>query len=53
MNKKEKEIMLKIATAIPKMSEFDKGYFLGFAESKAQEKKEQKQTDQKERKEEK
>lgn len=41
VNKKEKEIMTTIAIAIPKMSEFDKGYFLGFAESKAKEKKEQ------------
>lgn len=38
VNKKEKEIMTTIAIAIPKMSEFDKGYFLGFAESKAKQK---------------
>lgn len=39
MNEKEIKILTAIANAIPKMSEFEKGYFLGVAESKAEEKK--------------
>lgn len=38
MNEKEIKILTVIANAIPKMSEFEKGYFLGVAESKAAEK---------------
>lgn len=35
MTEKEKEIMRAIAAALPLMSPFEKGYFLGVAESKA------------------
>nr|DAI50768.1 MAG TPA: hypothetical protein [Bacteriophage sp.] len=35
MSEKEKAIVEKIAKAIPNMSEFDKGYFLGKVESLA------------------
>lgn len=38
MNEKEKEIIRVIAAALPHMSEFDKGYFLGVAESKVEKK---------------
>ncbi|EOT29431.1 hypothetical protein C805_00014 [Eubacterium sp. 14-2] len=37
MTEKEKEIMRAIAAALPLMSPFEKGYFLGVAESKASE----------------
>ncbi len=42
MSEKEKTIISKVVKAIPKMSEFDKGYLLGKAEtiSEAEEKKE-------------
>ncbi|PST31363.1 hypothetical protein C7256_20365 [Enterocloster lavalensis] len=39
VNEKEKKILETIAEALPKMTEFDKGYFLGKAESKAEERK--------------
>ncbi len=39
MSEKDKKILETIAEALPKMSEFDKGYFLGTAESKAMDKK--------------
>lgn len=39
MSEKDKKIMENILSAVPKMSEFEKGYFLGMAESKAAEKK--------------
>lgn len=32
MSEKEKTIIQKVTEAIPKMSDMDKGYFLGFAE---------------------
>lgn len=35
MSDKEKEIMQKIADGLPHLSEFDKGYFLGIVEAKA------------------
>lgn len=38
MSEKEKDIIKTIAEAIPKMTEFEKGYFLGVAESKAKDK---------------
>lgn len=38
MSEKDKRILETIAEALPKMSEFDKGYFLGTAESKVAEK---------------
>ena len=40
MSGKEKDILNAISEAIPKMSEFEKGYFLGVAECKAAEQKE-------------
>lgn len=33
MSEKEKNILMSIAKAIPNMSEFDKGYFLGVGET--------------------
>ena len=39
MSEKDKKIMESMLSAVPKMSEFEKGYFLGVAESKAAEKK--------------
>ena len=36
--KERKDILKTISEALPKMSEFDKRYFLGVAESKAAEK---------------
>lgn len=33
MSEKEKEIIRKVAHALPDMSDMDKGYFLGFAEA--------------------
>lgn len=39
MSEKEKQILKTINDALPNMSEFDKGYFLGVAESNAREKK--------------
>lgn len=38
MSEREKKILDIIIKAFPQMSEFDKGYFLGVAESKAGEK---------------
>lgn len=38
MCEKDKKILETIAEALPKMSEFDKGYFLGTAEAKVTEK---------------
>ena len=38
MSEKEKEILKSINESISKMSDFDKGYILGMAESKAAEK---------------
>lgn len=35
MSEKEKNILEAIGEALPKMSEMDKGYFLGFAEAMA------------------
>ena len=37
MSDKEKNIVKKLKDAIPKMSEFDKGYILGKTESMAEE----------------
>ncbi len=42
MSEKEKKILETIATAIPKMSEFDKGYLLGMGEAMVSKKKEEK-----------
>lgn len=41
MNKKELEILFIISKALPIMTEFEKGYFLGVAESKANVKKDE------------
>lgn len=38
MSEKEKEIIRKVAQALPHMSDKDKGYFLGFAEAMASKK---------------
>lgn len=40
MSEKEKSIISKIAQAVPRMSEFDKGYLLGKAETLADNKEE-------------
>lgn len=40
MSEKEKKILETITEAIPKMSEFDKGYLLGMGEAMASKKKE-------------
>ncbi len=45
MSEKDKKILETIAEALPKMSDFDKGYFLGTAESKAAEKRTKKSKD--------
>lgn len=47
MSEKEKDIIKTIAEALPKMSDFDKGYFLGVAESKAAEKRKETEEPQK------
>ena len=38
MSEKEKQILETIATAVPKMSEFDKGYLLGMGEAMVKQK---------------
>lgn len=40
MSEKEREIVEKLSAAIPKMSEFDKGYILGKVEQMAEKKQE-------------
>lgn len=47
MSERERDIMKTIGEALPNMSDFEKGYLLGVAESKAEEKKTaaQKQTE--------
>lgn len=42
MSEKEKQIIETVAEALPKMSERDKGYFLGYAEALANQKEEKK-----------
>ena len=42
MSEKEKQVVEKLKEAIPKMSEFDKGYILGKVESMAEQKKDEK-----------
>jgi hypothetical protein len=39
MSEKEKEIIRKVAQALPDMSDMNKGYFLGFAEAMVSRKK--------------
>nr|DAK73043.1 MAG TPA: hypothetical protein [Caudoviricetes sp.] len=41
MSEKEKQVVEKLRDAIPKMSDFDKGYILGKVESMAEQKKEE------------
>lgn len=41
MDEKEKKIIETVAEALPKMSERDKGYFLGYAEALASQKEEE------------
>ena len=45
MSEKDKKILETIAEALPMMSEFDKGYFLGTAEAKAAEKRKREHED--------
>lgn len=46
MSEKEKDIIKNISEALPRMDDFDKGYFLGFAESMvSQKRKEGKDTE--------
>lgn len=52
MSEKEKKILETIATAIPKMSEFDKGYLLGMGEAMVSKKKEARAEEKEELKEE-
>lgn len=40
MSEKERQVVEKLRDAIPKMSDFDKGYILGKVESMADQKKE-------------
>lgn len=40
MSEKERQVVEKLRDAIPKMSDFDKGYILGKVESMAERKKE-------------
>lgn len=47
MSEREKQIMETIAEALPNMSEFDKGYILGVAESNSRDKKEKEESEQK------
>lgn len=42
MSEKEKEIIRKVAQALPDMSDMNKGYFLGFAEAMASQKSQKK-----------
>lgn len=45
MSEKEKQVVEKLKEAIPKMSDFDKGYILGKVEGMAGQKKEEKRKD--------
>lgn len=42
MSEKEKQVVEKLKEAIPKMSDFDKGYILGKVEGMAEQKKREK-----------
>lgn len=48
MSEREKEIISSIENAISNMSEFDKGYLLGIAETRANQKKEERSSDSRE-----
>ncbi len=43
MSEKEKEIIRKVAQALPDMSDMNKGYFLGFAEAMVSQKSQKKE----------
>ena len=45
MSEKEKEIVEKLKEAIPKMSDFDKGYILGKVENMAEQNQQSEHTD--------
>lgn len=47
MSEKEKKILEATVMAVPKMSEFDKGYILGLGEALARQKEKEKRTEQK------
>lgn len=49
MSDREKEIIKTVADALPNMDDFQKGYFLGAAETLAQKKKKQKTDEQEEK----
>lgn len=48
MSEKEKEIIRKVAQALPDMSDMNKGYFLGFAEAMASQKNQKKEEEKEE-----
>ena len=50
MSEKEKQILETIKKAMPNMSEYDKGYLLGFSESRVSANKSQKQESNKDKK---
>lgn len=45
MSEKEKQVVEKLKDAIPKMSEFDKGYILGKVENMAEQKKDKEKSE--------
>ena len=45
MREREKQVVEKLKDAIPKMSDFDKGYILGKVESMAEQKEKQEKKD--------
>lgn len=47
MSEREKEILETVKEALPNMSSFDKGYLLGFSESKVSEKRRKEQEEKK------
>ena len=47
MSEKEKKILQTIKEAMPNLSEYDKGYLLGFSESRVSEKRAQAQKEKK------
>ena len=48
MSDREKEIIKTVADALPNMDDFQKGYFLGAAETLAQKKKQKQKNDEQE-----
>ena len=45
MSEKEKEILKKVASALPKMSDYDKGYIMGLADGHRKEEVENAETE--------